>query len=270
MKRRLRILLELGLQCLADFMFMILPRRQPSRQALYDCKIVSHRGEHDNKQIKENTLAAFERVQSAGVWGIELDVRWTRDLQPVVIHDSDTCRVFGVDLVVAEVSLQELQQRVPELPSLAGVVGRFGGNTHLMVELKTDDLNQSKAKCTRLQEIFSPLIAGVDYHFLALHSVMFEMVKFAGGAACMPVAEFNVGECSQQALSRGYAGISGHYLLLSNRLIRRHRQRRQKIGTGFCASRYCFYRELNRGVDWIFTDHALKLRDIQQRLLRDR
>ena len=86
----------------------------------------------------------------------------------------------------------------------------------------------------------------------------------------MPVAEWNINAISRQALVRRFAGISGQYLLLHNRLIRRHREQQQKVGTGFASSRYCFYRELNRGVDWIFTNHALKLRAIQQDLMRDR
>ena len=36
----------------------------------------------------------------------------------------------------------------------------------------------------------------------------------------------------------------------------------------FIGSRFCLYRELNRGVDWIFTNHALKLEAIRQELLQ--
>jgi len=90
-----------------DFCFMVMPRRRPTRRALQDSKIISHRGEHDNRRIRENTLAAFTPVAAAGCWGLEFDVRWTRDLddvrwtrdlEPVVIHDTDARRVFGVTL----------------------------------------------------------------------------------------------------------------------------------------------------------------------------
>jgi glycerophosphoryl diester phosphodiesterase len=98
---RLLHLLELVAQQLADIWFLLLPRRRPSLQVIQNCKIISHRGEHDNRQVRENTMAAFTRVVEAGGWGIEFDVRWTRDLQPVVIHDPSAARVFGIDLEVA-------------------------------------------------------------------------------------------------------------------------------------------------------------------------
>jgi glycerophosphoryl diester phosphodiesterase len=260
--------LEQIAQRLADVWFMSIPRRQPSSQALLECKIISHRGEHDNRQVKENTMAAFARVAEAGGWGIELDVRWTRDLQPVVIHDPNTARVFGIDLEVAAVDLHELRQRVPEIPTLEEVVARFGGNIHLMVELKHDELDVVADKAERLDKIFATLTAGEDYHFLALQLDLFKLVEFAGDKACLPVAELNLGNISDDALTRDLGGVCGQYLLLNQGLIQRHHQRRQKLGTGFVESRFCFYRELNRGVDWIFTNHALKLEAVRQELLQ--
>jgi len=255
-------------QQLADTWFLLLPRRQPSLQVILNCKIISHRGEHDNRQIKENTMVAFARIAEAGGWGIEFDVRWTRDLQPVVIHDSNTMRVFGIDLEVAAVDLHELRQQLPEIPTLEEVVARFGGNTHLMVELKSDQLGAVASRADRLREIFSALTAGDDYHFLSLQLDLFELVKFAGDQACLPVAELNLGNFSRKVLTRNLAGVCGQYLLLNRALIQRHHRQGQKLGTGFIASRFCLYRELNRGVDWIFTNHALKLGAIRQELLK--
>jgi len=255
-------------QKLADIWFLLIPRRRPSRQALQDCKIISHRGEHDNRQVKENTLAAFARVAEAGGWGIEFDVRWTRDLQPVVIHDSSTARVFGIDLEVASVDLRELQQQVPEIPTLEEVVARFGGNTHLMVELKCDELGAVADRAARLEAIFATLTAAEDYHFLALQFDLFKLVEFDGGKACLPVAELNLDNFSHDALTRELGGVCGQYLLLNQGLIRRHHREGQKLGTGFIESRFCLYRELNRGVDWVFTNHALKLEAIRQGLLK--
>ncbi|MCP4768830.1 MAG: glycerophosphodiester phosphodiesterase [Gammaproteobacteria bacterium] len=251
-----------------DGCFMVMPRRRPTRQALQDSKIISHRGEHDNRRIRENTLAAFTPVAAAGCWGLEFDVRWTRDLEPVVIHDTDALRVFGVDLVIAEVNLPELQQRVPEIPTLREVVERFGGRQHLMVELKGDELGAHAQRAARLREIFAGLEAGVDYHFLALQLELFEMVEFAGKRACVAVAEFNLGALSVAALEHEFDGVSAQYLLLGRSVIHRHHRQGQKLGTGFATSRRCFYREVNRGVDWIFSNHALKLEAIRQKLLR--
>ena len=260
--------MKLVAQQLVDTWFLLLPCRRPSLQVIQNCKIISHRGEHDNRQVRENTMAAFAPVAAAGGWGIELDVRWTRDLQPVVIHDSNAARVFGIDLEVAAVDLHELQQQVPEIPTLEEVVARFGGNTHLMVELKRDELGAVADRVDRLREIFAGLIAGEDYHFLALQIDLFELAEFAGDQACLPVAELNLGAFSREVLTRDMAGVCGQYLLLNQAMIRQHHQQGQKLGSGFIASRFCLYRELNRGVDWIFTNHALKLGAIRQELLK--
>ncbi|RLA05214.1 MAG: glycerophosphodiester phosphodiesterase, partial [Gammaproteobacteria bacterium] len=69
--------IETLLQRLADILYAGIPRSRPSLRSLQNCKIVSHRGEHDNNSVMENTIAAFDRVVERGVWGIELDVRWT-------------------------------------------------------------------------------------------------------------------------------------------------------------------------------------------------
>lgn len=212
-------------------------------------------------------MAAFDTVVASGAWGIEFDIRWTHDLQPVVIHDPDTNRLFDVDLSVASVTLDELQQQIPEIPTLAEVVAAYGGSIHLMIELKPDGLGQDDIKAARLAELLTPLEPGQDYHFLALQADRLNPTEFAGQAARVLVSGMNSAAMSQQALSQNIGGLCGHYLLLNDRMARLHQSKGQKLGTGFVASRSCFYREVNRGVDWIFTNHALRLSRIRRQLL---
>jgi glycerophosphoryl diester phosphodiesterase len=256
------------LQLLADVVYATIPQPHPQKSALLNCKIVSHRGEHDNKRVQENTIAAFDRVLEQGVWGIEFDVRWTKDLQPVVIHDSDCKRVFGSTLEVSKVTLEALQNSVPEIPSLDQVIRRYGKKIHLMIELKQRMFPDPQGQQARLEAILSSLEAGIDFHILALAPNLFELADFLPGRAMLAVAEFNIKEVSEMVLEQNYAGFSGQYLLTSDSRIRMHAGRNQKTGTGFVRTRNCFYRELNRGVEWIFTNHALKLRKIQQELLK--
>ncbi len=264
----IRYRLEKLLQFLADGFYASIAQPRPTKSALLNCKIVSHRGEHDNKTVKENTLAAFDRILDQGIWGIELDIHWTRDLQPVVIHDMDCRRVFGSTLEVSAVTLEELQTKVPEIPSLDQVIQRYGKKIHLMVEIKAEPFPDPQYQQAILKEIFSCLEPGIDFHILALASELFELVSFLPEQTLLPVAEFNVRAFSEKAMQNDYAGICGQYLLISGNIIRKHSRGNQKTGTGFVRSRFCFYRELNRGVECIFTNHALKLHSIQQELLR--
>ena len=236
--------LEFALQALADGVYALLPRRRPSRRALRDCRIIAHRGAWNGLDAPENTLAAFARALEAGAWGIELDLRWTRDT-----------------------TFAELRAQAPLVPTLAEVIDGFAGKLHLMIELKQDRLDADAAKRDRLAELLGALTPSRDYHILGLHCGLFDLVDFAGPSCCIAVAELNVAAISRKTLARGYAGIGGHYLLLTGALLKRHAFRGQAVGTGFVASRYCLYRELNRGVDWIFTNHAPRLCRLRRTLL---
>ncbi len=264
----LRDSIENLLQLLVDAFYAVIPRAVPNLEAVKNCKIISHRGEHGYNGIKENTLTAFDRVFQHGIWGIEFDVRWTKNLQPVVIHDPDCERVFGERLTINQVSLAELRLRIPQIPTLAQVIETYGGKIHLMVEIKEELFPSIQYQRDCLQKLFSPLRPEIDFHLLALNPDVFQLVDFVPKKTLLPVAEFNIREMSDIALRENYGGVGGHYLLLGNKLVRRHKEVDQKIGTGFVRSRQCFYRELNRNITWVFTNHAIKLRDIQQSILK--
>ena len=70
----------------------------------------AHRGLHTrDRAVPENSLEAFRLAARAG-YGIELDVRLSRDGQVVVFHDDDLKRVCGVDKRVDELDWAELRE----------------------------------------------------------------------------------------------------------------------------------------------------------------
>ena len=88
--------LENTLERGCDFYFRHWPQPFPDPQLLRECRIIAHRGAPTPPDILENTHAAFEQALShPGVKGLEFDVRWTQDLQPVVSHDADLLRLYG-------------------------------------------------------------------------------------------------------------------------------------------------------------------------------
>lgn len=241
-----------------DHAFARLPQARPDAARLRTAKIVAHRGVHDNRQVFENTMAAFERAVEVGIWGVELDVRWTCDRQAVVCHDPDLRRVFGVAAAVDSLNLDQLRRRCPLVPTLVEVVARFGNTLHLMIELKHETTLRNDYPYRRLAEILNPLYPAMDYHLMALVPQLLVGVDWAPGA-CLPIARLRTGTFSRLALDRGYAGVCGHYALLGSRILNRHRHRGQQLGTGFIASKACLYREVNRGVTWLFSNHAEKM-----------
>ncbi len=251
-----------------DILMAVIPRAQPADEILKNCKIVSHRGEHDNVMVLENTFAAFDQAAAEGVWGIESDIRWTADLVPVVIHDPDTMRVFGTDLMIRSVTFRELRQALPDIPSLGELVDRYGGKQHLMVELKEEEFPRLERQQEILRDHFSVLQPSVDYHVLALNPQLFETFDIKPKNCCLPVAETNFAELSKSALDNGLRGLTGHFLLLNDQLKQRHQSVGQKFGTGFIRSRNCLFRELNRDIEWIFTNDAVKLQRIVNALVK--
>jgi glycerophosphoryl diester phosphodiesterase len=251
----------------ADVYMALVPRRRPDIATVRQCKIVAHRGAHGyNKLARENTLEAFELARLAGIWSIEADVRWTADLVPVISHDPDTQRVFGEMVAISEVTFDELRCVVPGLPSLAELVERFGGNTHLMLELKEEVFPDIERQKQILREHLSELRPNEDYHILTLDPDLFEGFDIMPRNCCLAVAFDNMAVISKKTLQSPYGGIAGHYLLLTDNIKRRHEKVGQKVGTGFIRSRNCLFREMNRNVEWIFSNDAVSLQQIVDKL----
>jgi glycerophosphoryl diester phosphodiesterase len=259
--------LQNALMAGADMAYALWPISSPEMNLLRRCRLISHRGEHNGRDILENTILAFDGALAAGVWGLELDVRWTRDLHPVVVHDADLRRVFGRNQRVAELTLNELQSVCPQVPSLAQVIDRYGRRAHLMVEIKQEPYPKPQRQSDILADLFRQLTAGQDYHLLSLTPRMFDMVAFVPRSACFPIAQTRVAAFSRMATEGGFGGLFGHYSLVKDALVREHHQKRQKIGTGYIGSRNCLFREVRRGVDFIFSNCAARMQKMVNQLL---
>lgn len=135
----------------------------------------AHRGLHTrDRSVPENSLEAFRLAARAG-YGIELDVRLSRDGQVVVFHDDTLTRMCGVDKRVDELSYAELsqlrlagtEQRIPLFTEALDVIR---GRGPLIVELKTG--RNYRELCEKTYELleryrgdvciesFNPMIVG--------------------------------------------------------------------------------------------------------------
>jgi len=226
---------------------------------------VAHRGVYDNRRVFENTMAAFEPFQEAGGWGIEFDVRWTRDGVPVVSHDPDGQRLFGVQRPIVDMDLATLQRLLPQVPTLAAVIERFGGQLHLMVEIKSEPHSDLRHQRKILHYHFESLTPGRDYHFLSLDPNMLQRLRFSPAYTGIPIAQINLRRVNRVAQTNAWGGIAGHYALIRRRHIETMHRRGRQVGTGYINSPSCLYREVARGVDWLFSDQALALQKIVTR-----
>lgn len=235
------------------------PAAVPTVGQLSACRIVSHRGERDNRRVFENTYAAFDPLRGSGVHGLELDVRWTRDLVPVVFHDAQLLRLFGDSTRVTDLTLAELQQRRPEIPDLHGFARRYTDEFHLMVELKYEPWRDATLQNQRLCEALAPALGRQRCHVLSLKPAMFAALPGIPAAQTLGIGRLNADEISAEALAAGRGGIAAHYLALRRRHIERHRTAGQVLGCGFPRSRAVMLWEVRRGVGYIFTNHAAQM-----------
>ena len=102
----------------------------------------AHRGFHNKPDIPENSLPAFRRAVQCG-FGAELDVHLMRDGHLAVIHDASLKRTAGADVLVEDLTAEELRQYKLEgtehhIPLLEEVLPVFAGKAPLIVELKAE------------------------------------------------------------------------------------------------------------------------------------
>ena len=99
----------------------------------------AHRGLH-SASIPENSMAAFCRAAEHG-YGIELDVRLTSDLHPVIFHDENALRMCGTNQRICDMTLHEVRAlrlagTDEKVPTLQEVLQAVKGRVPLLIELK--------------------------------------------------------------------------------------------------------------------------------------
>lgn len=102
--------------------------------------IFAHRGVHNNIDIPENSLKAFEKAIENN-FNIELDVQLTKDNVLVVFHDENLKRITGCtknlkDLTYNELKKLKLLNTNQTIPTLKNVLKLVNGKVILDIEIK--------------------------------------------------------------------------------------------------------------------------------------
>ena len=142
---------------IVDVWFSIIPRGHPAGDLLKEAKIIAHRGAHQSPGIRENSIEAFERAVGAGVYGIELDVQWSKDNVPIVFHDEDLKRVFGLPPRVEALEYERL--RGLGVPSVREVVSNYRDRCHLFIDIKCRQGKLAEKNLKALLAVFNSIKA---------------------------------------------------------------------------------------------------------------
>ena len=108
--------------------------------------IIGHRGA--SREAPENTLESFRLAWEQGANGIEADFRLTADERIICMHDATTARTTGVNLKIADTTLEELrrldagawrgeQWSGARIPTLDEVLAAIPHGTWLFIEIKS-------------------------------------------------------------------------------------------------------------------------------------
>ena len=100
----------------------------------------AHRGIHADESIDENSMGAFKAAVEAG-YAIELDLRYTKDMVPVVSHDNDLNHLVGKDVKLSAITYEQVKTLVylksgEQIPSLKEVLDYIDGQVPLLIEIK--------------------------------------------------------------------------------------------------------------------------------------
>ncbi len=237
-----------------DTIFRFIPRPKITATEWRSSRLIAHRGCHDSgRTIYENTLAAFDAACRLGAWGIELDVQWTRDRVPVVIHDPDTGRLPGTSPVeIGQIDFSEVRQFCPLVPTLNEVIDRYGGKTHLMIELKAETMTSKVAK--EFKSHLSNIQPVEDYHLMSLEAESFRSIQGVPEQCKLLIATTNTRSMYAEFKKGGFGGFTGHFLLLNRKIRKELAQKNLPWGTGFIDSTNLLAREIRSGAHWIFSN----------------
>lgn len=136
------------------YIFLIMPRVSDRADMELLSTDYAHRGLHSST-CPENSLPAFFSAMQHG-YGIELDVRLTRDGEAVVFHDATAKRMCGcaksiAALTLAEVKVLRLGGTGYAVPTLAEVLELVDGASPLLIEIKGD--GKEDRLCRRVAEL---------------------------------------------------------------------------------------------------------------------
>jgi glycerophosphoryl diester phosphodiesterase len=145
----------------------------------------AHRGLHGEGRA-ENSLSAFAAATEEG-YGIELDVRLSKDGELVVFHDDTLDRVVGIKGRVEEYTAEELGEMSLSgtkdgVPKFSEVLKTVGGRVPLLIEIKEMPGNSevSAATVEALKEYDGPYVIE-SFNPLSLRTVARKSPKVARG-----------------------------------------------------------------------------------------
>ena len=237
-------------------------------------RFLAHRGA--NRLALENTLAAFEFAVQTGHDGVELDVQLSLDGIPVVFHDDNLERLYGLEARVQDMKAEDLAGLVPVnperfdadparmgVPTLREVLDLLPGDDFLInVEIKAPKIARDTPTAATAQ-----VLAKVPRNYIVSSFNPVELARFSRINSGIPLGFLFAPE-GPLALHTGWpapalklAGIKAihpHWSLISPDMIERAHARGWAVNTWTLNDLDRAHWLAKDGLDAIITDdHTL-------------
>nr|MBQ4457556.1 hypothetical protein [Clostridia bacterium] len=136
----------------------------------------AHRGIISDANTDENSMGAFRNAVDAG-YAIELDLRFTKDMIPMVIHDNNLSRMCGVDKKLSDLTYEEARQLTylksgEPIVALEDVLNYVAGRVPLLIEIKAYHIpGEFEENIVKILSGYDGLFAIQSYNPFALNFV---------------------------------------------------------------------------------------------------
>ena len=221
------------------------------------CLNIAHRGA--SRDAPENTVEAFELAVEQGANMIETDLHLTRDGQIALYHDNE---VGGTP--VGELTLEEIVEQLPQLPTLERLLDGFGDRIRFNLELK----RPSPGAYPGLESKVLREIERRDLVDRTLFSCFFDPVLATlrglsdRARIGLLISKRAPVEMEKRARVLGAEAIHPEVSLVTPELVQSAHHRELKVNV-YTVDEYDDQRRLlDMGVDGIFTNVPAQLRDL--------
>jgi glycerophosphoryl diester phosphodiesterase len=233
--------------------------------------VTAHRGL--SGEAPENTLPAFKKAIEVGSDMIELDVRFSKDGQMVVIHDDTLDRTTNGRGKVSDYTLKELKQldagswfapqfSGEQIPTLKEVLELARGKILINIEIKDDSPGQYKITDLAdraLQEVKKAGMAG-RVIFSSFYPSSLQRIGESDpriGVALLYHRDWN--SLREVVGDRFFLVLNLRHSFLTREKIRRIHQEGMKVNTYTVNSEEEMEKFIGWGIDGIITNHPDKL-----------
>ena len=216
----------------------------------------------------ENTIVGIEAAIASGVDGVEIDVRATRDGVPVLMHDASLERTTGDPRDVEAVTLEELRAlRVLDpqggvgpqpIPTFAEAL-EATAPTHLVIEVKQTGIEDLVARAvSEADALGRTSLCAFDAGVCAASAAVMPEVP----ASLLAAPNRDSAEVLAQAADLGLAGVSLHYSMVDEQLVRDAHDAGLTVATWTVNDEADVRRMHAVGVDLICGDYPARLVEV--------